>query len=59
MAKAVCDLCSNPYPYMCAECDDTEEVSKPEIVPEVWTFKQPERQLWVGSGEDFPPHNYS
>lgn len=23
MSRGECDLCANPYPYMCAECDST------------------------------------
>ncbi len=42
-----CDLCDNPYPYMCAECnaDVTEMDCKTAAVAD---------KTYIGCGEDIP-----
>lgn len=53
---ALCDLCVNPWPYMCAECDDSA-MDEPDEAPHPKVGAS--RVVWVGSGEDFPPQYVS
>lgn len=55
-----CDLCSNPYPYMCGECDDS---IRDEPVGDVSGSVSPPRgsdyqRVWIGSGDSGFPAAY-
>jgi hypothetical protein len=43
-----CDLCSNPYPYMCSECCGMF-ASEEDIAEDTAMFEQ---KMFIGSGED-------
>lgn len=55
-----CDLCANPYPYMCAECDDTTDEG-PDVAPAVAApvmatvrakaIAAMTNRVWIGSGD--------
>lgn len=52
-----CDLCSNPYPYMCSECqqtlmDETEIQADEKQFVETQGSIKPATKLYIGSGED-------
>lgn len=49
MSNIHCDLCSNPYPYMCSECMTAILASEDEIDEDTKMFEQ---RLNISSGED-------
>lgn len=57
MSHTPCDLCHNPYPYMCAECqatlmDETEiHNDEMEFLSTQGSIK-PATKIYIGSGED-------
>lgn len=58
----ICDLCSNPPPYQCAECDDISEPVSPMpavialAIRDPWAgWRVTPNPIWIGSGEDFHP----
>lgn len=63
-ANRECDLCANPYPYMCSECDDMGNDGPAVAAPAVAVaapavmgvlLKAAPARVWIGSGEDMPP----
>ena len=55
-----CDLCVNPWPFMCSECacEVDDGVSTVEVAPAVHAkvgAVARAARIWIGSGEDFLP----
>jgi hypothetical protein len=46
--QSTCDLCSNPYPYMCSEC--CELLASPDDIAEDTAMF--EKKINIASGED-------
>jgi hypothetical protein len=67
MSTGECDLCANPYPYMCGGCADVEDipVARSAVAPIARVTANPAvnvkavaavtNRIWIGSGEDLPP----
>lgn len=57
MLNTLCDLCHNPYPYMCNECQQTL-VDEQDIFQDEVDFLtsqgsiKPAEKIYIGSGED-------
>ena len=52
-----CDLCQNPYPYMCNECQQPLEDEQDTFQDEMDFLTsqgsiKPEQKIFIGSGED-------
>lgn len=58
MSNTQCDLCHNPYPYMCSECqqclNDEVDIQQDEVdfLVSQGSIK-PADKIYIGSGEDF------
>lgn len=57
MSNTLCDLCHNPYPYMCNECQQTLEDEQDTFQDEMDFLTSQrsikhEQKIFIGSGED-------
>lgn len=55
MTLSMCDLCSNPYPYMCSECCDLGPLADANdryIMDQAQSVVALTKKIWIGSGED-------
>lgn len=58
MSNTLCELCHNPSPYMCPQCEETlhDEMEihqdEMEFLSTQGSIKQPTK-IYIGSGEDF------
>lgn len=57
MSNTQCEMCQNPYPYMCNECqqclNDEADIQQDELdfLVSQGSIK-PEQKIFIGSGED-------